>query len=104
MAMVQSSSGSLPSTNLRSRGLLDETCCFREETLEFREDGSVPVRLEVDLVTANVAAHKTGSGQLLQLALYGADGSAGVPDQFAEIVRFVSMAEQPSKHTSPRAA
>ena len=67
-------------------------------------DGSVPVRLEVDLVAANVAAHKTGSGQLLQLALYGADGSAGVPHQFAEVIRFVSVAQQPSKHASPRPA
>jgi hypothetical protein len=72
--------------------------------LQFGEDGSVPVRLEVDLVAANVAAHKAGSGQLLQLALYGADGSASVPDQLAEVVRFVSVAQEPSKHASPRAA
>jgi hypothetical protein len=44
-------------------------------------------------MASNLAAHKTGSGQLLQLALNSADGTADLPDQFAEVVRFVRMAE-----------
>ena len=54
-------------------------------------------------MAANLAAHKTGSGQLLQLPLNSADGTADLPDQFAEVVRFVSMAEQPSEYAPPRA-
>ena len=104
MAMAQSSSASLPSTTLRSRRPFGETCCLREEGLEFGKDGSVPIRLEVHLVAANVAAHKTGSGQLAQLALYSSYGSAGVAHQLAEVVRFVSVAQQPSKHAPARAA
>ena len=54
-------------------------------------------------MAANLAAHKTGSGQLLQLPLNSADGTADLPDQFAEVVRFVSMAKQPSEYAAPRA-
>ena len=70
--------------------------------MQFGEDCRVSVCLEINLVATNVAAHKTGSGQLLQLALYGTDSSAGVPDQFTEVVRLVSVTQQPSKHASPR--
>ena len=54
-------------------------------------------------MAANLAAHKTGSRQLLQLPLNSADGTADLPDQLAEVVRFVSMAEQPSEYAPPRA-
>jgi hypothetical protein len=110
MAMGQSSSDFLPAAPLRSpsplgvaRGL-GLLRCLGEEALELGENGSVPVRLEVDLVAASVAAHKTGSGQLLQLALDSSHGAAGVPHQFAEVVLFVGVTQQPSKHASPRAA
>jgi hypothetical protein len=75
-----------------------------EQALQLREDSRLLIRLKVHPLTTNLAAHKAGSGQLLQLALYGADGSASVPDQLAEVVRFVSVAQEPSKHASPRAA
>ena len=47
--------------------------------MKLGEDDSVPVGLEVDLVAANVAAHQTGSGQLLQLALYGGNNLTRTP-------------------------
>lgn len=71
--------------------------------MQFGEDCRVPVRLEIHLIAANVAVDKTGSGQLLQLPLNSADGTADVPDQLAEVVRLISMAEQPSEYASPRA-
>jgi hypothetical protein len=70
-----------------------------EQALQLREDSRLLIRLKVHLLTTNVAAHKAGSGQLLQLALYSSEGAAGVPHQFAKV--YASSA-WPSSHPSTR--
>lgn len=81
-----------------------ESSGLGEEALQLGKDCGLLVRLEVHLLAADLAAHEAGSGQLFQLALNRADGAACLPYQLAQVVRFVSMTEEPSEHTPSRAA
>jgi hypothetical protein len=62
------------------------------------------VGLKVHLVAANLSAHEAGGGQLFQLALRSTNRDTPVPHQLAQVVRLISVAEQPSEDASPRAA
>jgi hypothetical protein len=77
---------------------------LREQSLQLRKDRRLAIGLEIDLPALNRAEQQSGGSQLLQLALYGANGGSGVARDLAKIVRFVGVTEQPAEDTPPRTA
>ena len=66
---------------------------FREQTLQLGEDGCLLVRLKVHLLAADLAVHQARGCQQFQLALNRADGTAYMPYELPQVVRFVGVTQ-----------
>lgn len=62
------------------------------------------IRLEVHLLAADLATHEAAGRQQFQLTLNCTDGTADLPRELPQVVRFVGVAQEPGEYTPPSAA
>lgn len=77
---------------------------FHEQRLQFRKDGGIAVHLEIHLPAFRRALQYPGLRECVQLALRGALGCAGFPQDLADVERLVRMAEEPRQQPAACAA
>lgn len=90
-----------PAAESRQRLAQDigDTRGLGEQAIQLREDGRRPLRLEVDLPTADSPAQQARRHQSPQFALNGTMAGTGAADDFPEMEFLVRAGQEPSQNT-----
>ena len=72
---------------------IDDSGGLQKERLQFRKDGRLAIRLEIDLTPLYRPAEQAGARQRCELSLHGALCGACLPHDLAQIERLVRVSE-----------